>query len=414
MIEQYGLPAHTVGMGSKGCVVMATEPIREYRDYLTRIHHALTELAWLYHMNHGVFMTPGVDEEWTLSVLHTDADLRRYVEVFESFARDVGGLRPAAGAAASRRRAAAAPAAPRAARACRASENSSTSHALPSGAAPRRPRHRGGAPLGEQRALARVGGLVGRLDREAAAALQDLRGQRVVGERVVLVLDAEPHGASSVAALGAERSTSRRRAGGARSPTCAASNASANATATASSRASSPAPSRSPSSARAGSGRAPRARAARHRGSAATTARAPGSPASGCPARRRIAAPPTRLAAYCAASAVPEQVGRSAGALVEAATPHENAYGPPPSAARRCAASRASARAASAPWPSIRTQNSSPPSRLVNEPGVRLGGLRSAPPAAWSARSRVVAAAVVDVLEPVEVAEQQRQLGAAR
>jgi glutamate-1-semialdehyde 2,1-aminomutase len=89
VIEQYGLPAHTIGMGSKGCVVMATEPIREYRDYLTRIHHPLTELAWLYHMNHGVFMTPGVDEEWTLSVLHTDSDLQRYVEVFERFAADV-------------------------------------------------------------------------------------------------------------------------------------------------------------------------------------------------------------------------------------------------------------------------------------------------------------------------------------
>jgi glutamate-1-semialdehyde 2,1-aminomutase len=89
VIEQYGLPAHTVGMGSKGCVVMATEPIREYRDYLTRIHHPLTELAWLYHMNNGVFMTPGADEEWTLSVLHADRDLQRYVEVFELFAADV-------------------------------------------------------------------------------------------------------------------------------------------------------------------------------------------------------------------------------------------------------------------------------------------------------------------------------------
>jgi glutamate-1-semialdehyde 2,1-aminomutase len=89
VIADYGLPAHTIGMGAKGCVVMATEPIREYRDYLTRIHHTLTELAWLYHMNNGVFMTPGVDEEWTLSVLHTGADLRRYVEVFEAFARDV-------------------------------------------------------------------------------------------------------------------------------------------------------------------------------------------------------------------------------------------------------------------------------------------------------------------------------------
>ena len=40
-------------------------------------------------MNNGIFMTPGQDEEWTLSVLHTDADLARYVEVFETFARDV-------------------------------------------------------------------------------------------------------------------------------------------------------------------------------------------------------------------------------------------------------------------------------------------------------------------------------------
>jgi glutamate-1-semialdehyde 2,1-aminomutase len=40
-------------------------------------------------MNAGVFMTPGQDEEWTLSVLHSDADLQRYVDVFEAFARDV-------------------------------------------------------------------------------------------------------------------------------------------------------------------------------------------------------------------------------------------------------------------------------------------------------------------------------------
>ena len=89
VIAEYGLPAHTVGMGSKGCVVFSSEPVREYRDYLTKIHHDLSDLAWLYHMNNGMFMTPGQDEEWTLSVLHTDADLDRYVEVFETFARDV-------------------------------------------------------------------------------------------------------------------------------------------------------------------------------------------------------------------------------------------------------------------------------------------------------------------------------------
>jgi glutamate-1-semialdehyde 2,1-aminomutase len=91
VISRYGLPAHTVGMGSKGCVVFSREPIREYRDYLTKIEHELSDLAWLYHMNSGVFMTPGQDEEWTLSVLHSDADLQRYVDVFETFAKDVTG-----------------------------------------------------------------------------------------------------------------------------------------------------------------------------------------------------------------------------------------------------------------------------------------------------------------------------------
>src|SRR5215203_3726915 len=89
VIASYELPAHTVGLGSKGCVVMSNEPVLEYRDYLTKIHHDLTDLAWLYHMNNGIFMTPGEDEEWTLSVLHTNQDLERYLEVFETFARDV-------------------------------------------------------------------------------------------------------------------------------------------------------------------------------------------------------------------------------------------------------------------------------------------------------------------------------------
>jgi glutamate-1-semialdehyde 2,1-aminomutase len=89
IIAEHGLPAHTVGMGSKGCVTFAPEPVREYRDYLTKIHHDLSDLAWLYHMNHGIFMTPGRDEEWTLSVAHTDAHLARYLEAFEAFARDV-------------------------------------------------------------------------------------------------------------------------------------------------------------------------------------------------------------------------------------------------------------------------------------------------------------------------------------
>src|SRR5262245_1006394 len=89
VIARYALPCHTAGLGSKGCVVFASEPLYEYRDYATKVDEDLSTLAWLYHMNHAIFMTPGVDEQWTLSVAHEDADLERYVDAFEAFARDV-------------------------------------------------------------------------------------------------------------------------------------------------------------------------------------------------------------------------------------------------------------------------------------------------------------------------------------
>jgi glutamate-1-semialdehyde 2,1-aminomutase len=89
VIARHGLPCHTSGLGAKGCVVFSRERLYEYRDYATKVDEELSTLAWLYHMNHGIFMTPGVDEQWTLSVAHDDADLQRYVDAFEAFARDV-------------------------------------------------------------------------------------------------------------------------------------------------------------------------------------------------------------------------------------------------------------------------------------------------------------------------------------
>jgi glutamate-1-semialdehyde 2,1-aminomutase len=89
IIEEYGLPCYTSGLGAKGCVVFSPEPLLEYRDYLTKVDGELATLAWLYHMNNGVFMTPGVEEEWTLSIAHSERDLQTFADALEAFARDV-------------------------------------------------------------------------------------------------------------------------------------------------------------------------------------------------------------------------------------------------------------------------------------------------------------------------------------
>jgi glutamate-1-semialdehyde 2,1-aminomutase len=92
VIQRHGLPCHTVGMGAKGCVVFADEPLHDYRDYATKVDAQLSELAWLHHMTSGVFMTPGVDEQWTLSVALDDDEVDHYVAVFDGFADDVAPL----------------------------------------------------------------------------------------------------------------------------------------------------------------------------------------------------------------------------------------------------------------------------------------------------------------------------------
>jgi glutamate-1-semialdehyde 2,1-aminomutase len=89
IIDAHGLPAYTEGLGAKGCVIFSPERMYEYRDYLTKVDDDLSTLAWLYHMNHGIFMTPGVEEEWTLSIAHDADDRRHYLDAFEAFARDV-------------------------------------------------------------------------------------------------------------------------------------------------------------------------------------------------------------------------------------------------------------------------------------------------------------------------------------
>ncbi len=89
VIERHSLPGHSVGVGSKGCVTFSPEKIVDYATFKANQDPDLSELAWLYNMNRGIFMTPGREEEWTLSVTHTDAEVDRYVAVFEEMAGEI-------------------------------------------------------------------------------------------------------------------------------------------------------------------------------------------------------------------------------------------------------------------------------------------------------------------------------------
>ena len=82
-------PGYAVGVGSKGCVTFSTKKVVDYETFKENQDAELSELSWLYNMNRGIFMTPGREEEWTLSVTHGFEDCNRYVEVFEEMAADL-------------------------------------------------------------------------------------------------------------------------------------------------------------------------------------------------------------------------------------------------------------------------------------------------------------------------------------
>ena len=89
-IEDNGIPAHVVDLGAKGCVSYRPEPLKRYRDFL-EANIELFNASWPWMVNRGIFMTPGDEEQWTLSVQHSEEDVQAYVAAFGEFCQELAG-----------------------------------------------------------------------------------------------------------------------------------------------------------------------------------------------------------------------------------------------------------------------------------------------------------------------------------
>jgi glutamate-1-semialdehyde 2,1-aminomutase len=85
IIDEFELPAHTVGFGLKGCVTWSTNPVRNYRDYKAT-DFGIAEAHWLFSLNRGIITPPGLDEQWLISLAHGQAEIDLLVEDFREFA----------------------------------------------------------------------------------------------------------------------------------------------------------------------------------------------------------------------------------------------------------------------------------------------------------------------------------------
>ncbi|MGQ0607045.1 MAG: aspartate aminotransferase family protein [Chloroflexota bacterium] len=88
VLDQHGLPGYAINVGPKGCVMFTPARVTNYRDFIG-LDSELWGASFFYLANRGVLLPPGPDDQWTLSVQHSDADIDRYVEVFGQFAAEL-------------------------------------------------------------------------------------------------------------------------------------------------------------------------------------------------------------------------------------------------------------------------------------------------------------------------------------
>jgi len=90
IIDEYQLPAHTVGFGVKGCVTWSDKPVRNYRDYKAT-DFQIAELSFLWSLNHGIMTPPGLDEQWLISLAHDQGEVDFMVNDFKELAKTLRG-----------------------------------------------------------------------------------------------------------------------------------------------------------------------------------------------------------------------------------------------------------------------------------------------------------------------------------
>jgi glutamate-1-semialdehyde 2,1-aminomutase len=86
IIKKTALTAYSIGAGANGAMLLYSKPIRNYRDWM-EIDVDLWRHYWFAMVNRGVMAQPyWWDEQWTISVQHTEADIDKHIAAFEDVA----------------------------------------------------------------------------------------------------------------------------------------------------------------------------------------------------------------------------------------------------------------------------------------------------------------------------------------
>lgn len=88
IIDEFDMPMHVAQIGAKGCAMFRHERAYNYRAWW-EIDMRLSYAYWLFLANRGILFPPGLDDQWTISIQHTQDDIDHHAHVFQQFVREL-------------------------------------------------------------------------------------------------------------------------------------------------------------------------------------------------------------------------------------------------------------------------------------------------------------------------------------
>jgi glutamate-1-semialdehyde 2,1-aminomutase len=89
LVEDNKIPAVVQGIGAVGGILFSEKPVRNYRDWLKTDKEKWHEY-WMAMFNEGILaMAYGPEEEWLVSVQHSEEDIQAHLEAFNKVASNI-------------------------------------------------------------------------------------------------------------------------------------------------------------------------------------------------------------------------------------------------------------------------------------------------------------------------------------
>jgi glutamate-1-semialdehyde 2,1-aminomutase len=88
VLDEFELPGYAINVGPKGCVMFTPQRVTNYRDFIG-LDTELWTAFFFFLANRGILLPPGPDDQWTLSVQHSEEEIDQQVETFRDFAREL-------------------------------------------------------------------------------------------------------------------------------------------------------------------------------------------------------------------------------------------------------------------------------------------------------------------------------------